>query len=193
MQSQTHLPLEFKGREAASRRTRDNQPVFDGTIASACDLGIGIERFIEMVRLAGASDPGAARFLGAWDALTPSVQHYNGAADEVCECVGLTPLELLKTVADAACRYAMYTAQISAAVALPFVVGRSIERALTDEGFADREMLFQHSGFLPPGGSQTTIAVTQNAQAKATAQADTVMPRPEETIRRMCDRFNEPR
>lgn len=193
MQSLTHLPLQFKGREAASRRIRGNQPVLESTIASACDLGIRVEQFIEMVRLARTSDPGAARFLEAWDALTPSAQHSSRVADEVCEQVGLAPLELLKTVADAACRYAMYAAQITAAVALPSVVGRSIETALTDEGFTDRKMLFQHSGLLPiPSGSQTTIAITQNAEAKATAQA-AAAPRPEETIRRLCDRFNDAR
>lgn len=192
MQSRTHLPLQSKGREAASRRTRGNQPVFEGTIASACDFGIGVEQFIEMVRLARTPDPRTARFLEAWDALTPSGQHSDGA-DAVSEQVGLAPLELLKTVADVACRYAMYAAQITAAVALPSVVGRSIEAALTDEGFTDRKMLFQHSGLLStPGGSQTTIAITQNAEAKANAEA-AAAPRPEETIRRLCDRFNEAR
>jgi hypothetical protein len=65
--------------------------------------------------------------------------------------------------------------------------------ALTDEGIADRKMLFQHSGFLPtPKGSQTTVAITQNVQASAVPQF-VAAPRPEETIRRLSDRFNEAR
>ena len=196
VQSRTHLPLQFKGREAASRRTRGNQLVFEGTIASACDLGIGVEQFIEMVRLAGASDPGAARFLGAWDTLTPSSQHSDRAADAVCARVGLAPLELLKTVADAACRYAMHAAQISAALALPSVVGRSIEAALTDEGDRARELLLKTTGFLatPRGGPSMRVNIQQSQVAQASAQTGAVAaPRPEETIRRMCDRLNEAR
>lgn len=62
MQSRTHLPLQSEGTKSASCRSRGNQPVFDGSIASACNLGISVQQFIEMVRLARTSDPEAARF-----------------------------------------------------------------------------------------------------------------------------------
>jgi hypothetical protein len=87
----------------------------------------------------------------------------------------------------------MYTARIIAAVALPSVVECCAKAALTDEGSADRKMLFQHSGFVPtPAGAQTNISIMQNAQLNATAQpVITAAPRPDETIRRLCDRLNE--
>jgi hypothetical protein len=53
---------------AVSRSKGDNQPKFD-TIASACALGIGLDNFIAMTRLARTSDSGASHFLDAWDAL----------------------------------------------------------------------------------------------------------------------------
>ena len=99
-------------------------------------------------------------------------------------------MELLKVVADATYRSSMYVAQFKASLALPSIVERSIEVALTDKGVADRKMLLQHAGFLPiPVGSQTNIAVMQNA----TAQPVIVAPRPEDTIRRLSESFNAAR
>jgi hypothetical protein len=190
--SQSILPP--NGQAALSRRSvQCNQTVFEGTISSACDFGIGIDNFIAMTRLARRSDPRAARFMDAWDALAADEQQSGKTADAVCEQLGLDALEVLRAVADTTIRFSMYSAQIAAAVALPSVVGRSIEVALTDKGIADRKMQFQHSGFLPtPSGAQTNIAIMQNAQLNATAQhVVAVAPRPEETIRRLSDRLNE--
>jgi hypothetical protein len=167
--------------------SRSHQPKFE-TIASACGLGIGLDNFIAMTRLARTSDSRAARFLDAWDALEVSEQLSAAAADAVCEQIGLAPLDLLKAVADATIRFAMYTARLRAAVAMPSIVERSIEVALTDQGVADRKMQLQHSGFLPtPAGSQTNIAIMQsNAPQPAVVPA----PKPEETIRRLSERLN---
>jgi hypothetical protein len=171
-----------------SRSTRGNQTKFD-TIASACGLGIGLDNFIAMTRLARTSDSGAARFLDAWDALEVSEQLSAAAADAVCEQIGLAPLDLLKAVADATIRFAMYTARLRAAVAMPSIVERSIEVALTDQGVADRKMQLQHSGFLPtPAGSQTNIAIMQLNTAAQPAVV--TAPKPEETIRRLSERLN---
>jgi len=163
-----------------------NQPKFD-TIASACALGIGLDNFIAMTRLAGTSDSGAARFLDAWDALGDGEQLSPATADALCEQIGLAPLDLLKAVADATLRSSMDTARLRAAVAMPSIVERSIEVALTARGTADRKMQLQHSGFLPiPAGCQTNIIM----QSNATAQPVVVAPRPEETIKRLSDIFN---
>jgi hypothetical protein len=158
--------------------SRSNQPKFE-TIASACGLGIGLDNFIAMTRLARTSDSGAARFLDAWDALGDGEQLSAATADAVCEQIGLAPLDLLKAVADATIRFSMYTARLRAAVAMPSIVERSIEVALTEKGAADRKMQLQHCGFLPvPVGSQTNIAIIVTA------------PKPEETIRRLSAAFN---
>jgi hypothetical protein len=133
-------------------------PAFDETIASVCDLGISREALVDMARLARMSDPRVAQFLDAWDALDFSEQQARGAVFKVCEQVGLAPVDLLGIVADVGFRFAMCGAQLRAALALPSIVERSIETALTPEGIADRKMLFQHSGFLPtPKTSQTAF------------------------------------
>jgi hypothetical protein len=189
--SASQLPPQFECLAAVPPGARDEQATFGGTIASACDSGIGIDNFIAMVRLARASEPSAARFLDAWDALGVCGQKSGTTADAICEQLGIVPLELLKAVAGATIRYSAYTAQILAAVALPSIVERSIEVALTPKGTADRKMLFRHCGFLPtPAGSPTNIAIMQ---ANAAAQPVVVAPRPEETIRRLSDRLKEAR
>ncbi len=177
---------------------RDVQPVLDGTIASACELmGISLEEFIGMTGLAKETDPRVARFLDAWDALGASEQQARGTADAVCERIGLAPVELLRIVADVTCRFAMYTAQIIAALSHPLVVEKTVDLALNAAEDKDRlaaqVVLHKAMGFLPaPKGSQTIISILQNAQANAAGQS-VALPRPEETIRRLSDRFNERR
>ena len=188
----------FKGLAAVPRggngkpAARDVQPAFEGTIAGICETVISLEEFIGMARWAKESDPRVARFLETWDALSASEQQPR-AADAVCKRIGLAPLDLLKAVADAACRVSMYTAQIIAAVSHPLVVEKTVERALTDEGIADRMAFHKATGFLPtPKGSQTIISIMQNAQTNVPAQAPVVSaPSPEETIRRIAGCFNE--
>jgi hypothetical protein len=112
----------------------------------------------------------------------------------VCERLGLPPFKLLKAAADVGCQFAMCVAQIIAAVSHPAVVEKTIDCALTDKGFADRVVLHKAMGFLPmPKGSQTAISVTQNAQASARVEPIVAAPRPEETIRRLVNAFNEKR
>jgi len=172
---------------------RDVQPAFEGTIASACALGISLADFLEMARLARTSDPRAARFLAAWEALDASEQQARGAADAVCRQIGLNPTELLSAAARAAISVSKCVVEMETALALPSVVAQTIRMALTPKGTADRKMIFQHTGFLPtPRGSQTFIGITQNAQANTTAQR-VAMPKPEETIRRLAEQFNKSR
>ena|ERR1700757_4818337 len=82
-----------------------------------------------MTRSARTSDSSAARFLDGWDALEVSQQQSMAAADAVCEQIGLAPLDLLKAVADATIRFAMCTARLKAAVAMPFVTPRRRQKA----------------------------------------------------------------
>jgi hypothetical protein len=51
---QSTVPPQFEGLAVVSRTSCDDRPKFQGTIASACDAGIGIDNFIAMVRLARA-------------------------------------------------------------------------------------------------------------------------------------------
>lgn len=166
---------------------------FTGTIAAACELAIPLDKFINMVRVAATEDPGAAQFLAAWDILSDAERKASGAADAVCTRLQISSLELLGVVASAACRFSMYLAQIAAAMAMPSVVVQSVKTALTDDGIADRKMLFQHSGFLPtPGRSQTAVAIMQNSQASRAA-GGVPAPIPEQTIRKAMAVLHESR
>lgn len=87
---------------------------------------------------------------------------------------------------------AMHSA-VTAARHHPEVVEATIGYALTMEGIQDRLTLHKATGFLPsPRGSQTTIQIQQNAAATAQAASATFAepPRPEQTIKRLVDRFN---
>ena len=192
---QTSSPASSPRVPASRRSPTMAGSAFDGTIASACEsIGITLEQMIEMMRWAKESDPRIRDLMDTWDSLDASERQDSGTAEAVRHRVGLKLPELLRTVAEVTYRIAIYKAQIVAALALPSVVERSIETALTDDGIADRKMLFQHSGFLPmPKGSQTTIAVTQNAQANASSRSVVAVPPPEQTIRSLTERFNEMR
>jgi hypothetical protein len=183
------------GSDYRALTARGTQPAFDGTIASAGEsVGISLEQMIEMMRWAKESDPRVAQFLEAWDALDPSERHASGTADAVRQQVGLKIVELLRIVAEMTYRIAMYKSQISAAMSHPEVVAKTVERALTDDGIADRMMLHKATGFLPmPRGAQTTVTVMQNAQANATSQPIVEAPSPEQTIRQLADAFNQSR
>ena len=181
------------GSENGKLSARDVQRAFDGTIASACALGISLEDFLEMVRLARTSDPRAARFLEAWETLDASEQQSSGAADAVCGQIGLNPAELLRTVAHEAINFSKCVAETVTALALPSVVACSVRMALTDEGTADRKMLFQHTGFLPtPRGWRTNVFIAQNGQSAGTARI-VAAPQPEHTIRQLAEAFNRSR
>ena len=92
---------------------------------------------------------------------------------------------------------AMFSRQQSAIIAAanhPSVVDKTVEMALTDEGIEDRNVLHKAMGFLPsPRGPSTIVNVAANASAKAESspQIAVVAPPPEQTIRRLVDRFNE--
>lgn len=109
-----------------------------------------------------------------------------------CYATGVSPLRILEVLVATIIRLGAQASSLIAAVNHPRVVQKTVEVALTDEGHSDRETLHKATGFLPtPKGSHTVVQITQNAQASASAQAASVAaPPPEETIRRLADRFH---
>jgi hypothetical protein len=107
-----------------------------------------------------------------------------------CVAAGVSPLKILEILTLVLVRQGTQASQIVAAVNHPRVVAKTVEMAMTDEGYADRVVLHKHANFLPtPQGPRTSVVVTQNATATAAAQAIPAPP-PEQTIRRLADRFN---
>lgn len=113
-----------------------------------------------------------------------------------CVAAGVSPLSILGVLTGEIVRMGAQASSVIAAINHPRVVQKSVEMALTDGGVADRMVLHRATGFLPsPKGAQTNISVQTTASAAATAepQIAVVAPPPEQTIRRLVDRFNEAR
>lgn len=119
-----------------------------------------------------------------------------------CYAAGVDPAKILALIATTVATVAQQTSQILSAATHLNVVEKTIDMALTDDGIADRATLHKATGFLPTPaaarGSQTTVSVIANSSAAAdatsTAQTVTVLaPPPEQTIRRLVDRFNDAR
>jgi hypothetical protein len=111
-----------------------------------------------------------------------------------CAAAGLDPRVVLDLIVRASSLVSRQAAAMLSSAAHPAVVEKNIDRALDDTNEkSDKymEMLHKHEGFLPiPKGTQTTIQVTQNAQAVAQSVAIPAPPA-EQTIRRLVNRFNE--
>lgn len=114
-----------------------------------------------------------------------------------CLAASVAPTRILEILTGVIVRLGAQASTVIAAVNHPRVVQKTVEMALTDEGIEDRAMLHKATGFLPqPKGSQTTIQVNQNAQANASgngASAIVSAPPPENTIRRLVNRWNDNR
>lgn len=113
-----------------------------------------------------------------------------------CLAAGVSPLRVLEVLVGVIVRQGAQASTIIAAINHPRVVQKTVDMALTDEGIEDRNTLHKAVNFLPtPKGNTTIINNTPmaNASASATAQAAAVAPPPEQTIRRLSDRFNEAR
>jgi len=111
-----------------------------------------------------------------------------------CLAAGVSPLRILEIILQTAVRLEkqLHAAKsaIKAAQAQPELIDKHIFFGGKQEGFKDREFIAKVNGILPTGGPKVAVNVTQNATATAVVSA---APPPEQTIRRMVDRFNEKR
>lgn len=113
-----------------------------------------------------------------------------------CVAAGVSPLRVLELLVAAIVRQGAQASTIIAAALHPRVVQKTVEMALTDDGIEDRNTLHKAVNFTPTPKGNTTIFhnnPTANASAHSVAQAAGVAPPPEQTIRRLSDRFNEAR
>jgi hypothetical protein len=112
-----------------------------------------------------------------------------------CHSASVSPLRALELITATCVRLGAQASTMIAAVNHPRVVEKTVEMALTDSGTEDRATLHKATGFLPtPKSAQTSISIVQNAQANANAAVASVpAPPPEQTIRRLVNRFNDAR
>lgn len=140
-----------------------------------------------MSLLAQSGDPDAAKVLEAYNSVR-YVDKRNLPIEAFCHAAGVSTYRVLELITAAVVRTGAQASTIIASVSHPYIVEKSVEMALTDDGFEDRQLLHKAVGFLPtPKGSQTSITVTQNANPQVAVAAAS----PESTIRRLADRFNQ--
>lgn len=114
-----------------------------------------------------------------------------------CVAAAVSPISILEQLFLVCVRQGAQASSLIASINQPRVVEKSVEMALTDDGIDDRTLLARATGFLPsPSGSRTVVNVAANASAAAAAKSDAVAapvlaPPPEQTIRRLVDRFND--
>jgi len=104
----------------------------------------------------------------------------------------VNPLRVLQELTSVLVSQGATASTLLTAVWHPKVVRKTIEVALTDKGFADRQVLHKATGFLPlPKGAQTIV----NVNNQANVNAPTVVPlsSPESTIAMLAGAFNEAR
>jgi hypothetical protein len=108
-----------------------------------------------------------------------------------CLAAGVSPLRVLELIVSSAMRMGVMAENMVVAMQRAKVVDKNIEMALTDGGFADRELFLKATGFIPTAKAPSTT-INVNQQANATAPVAIVAPpSPEQTIRRFVDRFND--
>jgi hypothetical protein len=107
-----------------------------------------------------------------------------------CLACDVPPLRCLEMIVASCVRMGSTASSMLAAVSHPKVVEKTIEYAMTPDGHSDRQDLHKATGFLPtPKPASVRVNVNQNQSA--VAQAASVAPPPEQTIRRMVNRFND--
>ena len=116
-----------------------------------------------------------------------------------CVAAHVPPVRIEEIIIQVYQRLFKQQAQLKSAAHGPEIMDKTIALATgaADESvqLAAQTVLHKINGVIPlPAAARTSIQVTQNAQTNATATAQAVVaPPPEQTIRRLVDRFNENR
>ncbi len=138
----------------------------------------GRDRFIEYVQMAvldGIAE--ATAFWVVFADLLPG-ERVRVSLDDVCAAAGVSPSALMGKIVSVAMQAGTDVGNLVAASMQPAIVhqaGRSAKRiggAFAGVAQRDREMLFQHSNFIPlPRGQQIHVHASSNATAVAASNA----------------------
>ncbi len=113
--------------------------------------------------------------------------------EALCVAAEVEPHKLLAQIIETVVDNSRRAALLIAAIKMPTVVARTAEIALTTGGGQERKMLLQHSEFLPL--PKTTVVNSRHTHIDAshgkTIQNALSFSAPENSIRRLTDRFNE--
>jgi hypothetical protein len=112
--------------------------------------------------LPGSEDPDARKVSDAYRSVPASYRRLL-APEAFCLAAGVEPNRVLEFVVTAALRRTGQISTIVGALTLPRVVGKTVERALQDDGTRERMMLLKATGFVPSAGVPSFV---QQAGAK---------------------------
>jgi hypothetical protein len=145
-----------------------------------------------LIYLRYSEAPTCRRFLARYDnILYPEWVRRAVPVEAFCAAAGISPIDLWEDIVAAYRRVNQQLASIAAAESHPEVVAGVIARASEGSDKATTHLL-KHMQFLPQAkGAQ--VSVTTNVQAPTAIALTLPAPPPEETIRRMTQRFNEER
>lgn len=139
--------------------------------------------------LEASGDPAATKVKEKYALLNYS-QKKRVTLEELCAAAEVSPHDILTAMMDAIHHLFRYDATFRLSSAQTEVADKTVEMALTDEGFKDREMYMKVVGLMPqPKGAQTLINVTQNQ--RTTPQVVVMAPSADNSIRRLSDRMNK--
>lgn len=142
-----------------------------------------------------SDDPDARKVLEKYYSI-PLTHRRSLEIEAFCVAAGVPTLRVLELIVGSIVHMNHRLSEAIANVASPAVVRKTVEMALTDEGTKDRELIHKATGFIPTprGGPSVRVNVNQAQTQQAAAVASAVAaPRPEETIQRLVDRFNDAR
>lgn len=132
----------------------------------------GKRTFIEYARLVGDTDERFKQMLEKWDSTSRGEQLLI-PLEELARTYNITPGELLGKVTQVAYEHNTDISNYMAAVMQPDVVKKTIDMALTEEGFKDRELLHKHSGFTPtPQQGSNILIQSKLSQTNADKSGD---------------------
>lgn len=125
---------------------------------------------MQMAKLAPQIEPELACIVDDWENLNAKGKQKRSVED-ICAAHNIDPLHFFAVVNEAAMKFRDNATLLIASMNMPALVQTSAQVGLTQEGWRDRKMMFEHSGFVPiPQGTRINI-LNQNS-AKAAAQAD---------------------
>lgn len=161
-------------------------PILDEIFASLIKEGFPFDPYYY---LNSSDDPDARKLMTIYSETAPSFRALL-PLEAFCVAASVNPNSILDAIVKSIARVKALSAAVNLSVAQPEIVDVNIQAARDIEnGYNDRRLFMQTSGLMPmPKGSKTVV----NVQTTATASTQQVItaPAPEQTARKLSERFN---
>jgi len=148
---------------------------YDGTINSICAmLPGGRQTLMKLARVTAERDLDIARLITKWDELPETTQR-RCKLELLCQDVGIEWPQLVAAATEAAIKGNNMVSPMLAAIEQPAIIAKMAKFAQRPKHVKDREMILQHTGFLPrPAGA--TVQILQNIATVEAAEGSVLVP-----------------